>query len=51
MWDMKANAEGELTFEIQDAEGQIVELVTIENLQPEEKLFIEMFEGEIRRIK
>ncbi len=50
MWDMKANAEGELTFEIQDKEGQVVELVFIDNLQPEEELFIEMFDeaGEIR---
>ncbi len=51
MWDFKANEQGELTFEIQDKEGQVVELVSIDNLEPEEELFIEMFEGEIRRIK
>jgi len=49
MWNFRASKDGELTFEIQDKEGQIVELITIENLQPEEELFIEMFAGERRQ--
>ncbi len=51
MWDMRANFEGELIFEIQDDEGQIVELISINNLEPEEVLHIEMFAGEIRGVK
>ncbi len=49
MWDMKANAEGRLFYEIQDEEGAIIWTVYLENLEPEEKLFIEMFEGERRQ--
>ncbi len=46
MWNFRASKEGELTFEIQDENGQVVELVSIDNLQPEEELFIEMFQGQ-----
>jgi len=46
MWNFRASKDGNLTFEIQDAEGQIVKLVTIENLQPKEELYLEMFSGE-----
>lgn len=49
MWDIRANSEGELIFEIRDEEGQIVTLITLTDLQSDEKLFIEMFKGERRQ--
>ena len=51
MWDLRASEEGNLMFELYDKEGKIVETIMLENLEPEEELFVEMFEGEIRGVK
>jgi len=51
MWDLRASEEGNLMFELYDKEGKIVETIMLENLEPGEELFIEMFEGEIRGTK
>ena len=50
MWQFKAGEEGSLIFEIQDKEGQIVQLIVIDNLTPLEDLFVEVFEGQMRNI-
>lgn len=50
MWQFKTGEEGRLIFEIQDKEGQIVQLIVIDNLNPLEELLVEVFEGQMRNI-
>lgn len=49
MWTFTADENGELTFELQDEEGQIIELIKVENLRPKERVWVEMFAGNEER--